>query len=192
MRFFTIIVLSTTCAAFASTYEQCRESINSASQFFSSYDLSSYILGNDVFAVLGRIPETMEITLVSDSPLRLDISNFTTLGSESICNIQIALINLSAIVFIRDSNLTPDLRTIIDEKYFLGQLLSAVYCSGLVTSSNINACCIYEQLQSKRSLSIDQEPPRIKRVNTRNVQLTPSFSTDSPSGFSFGAISIKK
>ena len=187
-----VMALGTVCTVFAGTYEQCRESIDSAGQFFSSYDLSGYILGNDVFAVLGRIPDIMEITLISHSPLRLDISSFTTLGSESVCDIQIRPIALSAIVFIRDMSLTPSLRSIIEEKYFPGQLLPTIYCSEILTSPAFGACCVYEVLQSRRSLSADRDEPEIKRANTESSTFKPPLSINIATEFSFGSIDTGK
>ena len=186
MRFLTLWVLVAVRTVFAGNYEQCLESIDSAGRFFSTSDnLSSYILKNDVFAVLGRISGIMEITLISNSPLRLDIFDFTTLGSESYCDIQVCSISLSAIVYVRDTSLIPDLRNIIEGKYFQGQVLPSVYCSELITSPGIEACCIYEKLQSKRSLRIDPDSLETKKMNTGNIKSTPSIFTGIPPEFSF-------
>ena len=53
----------------ATTYEECRESVESVEEYFLEIEFPSYLIDNDILAVLGRSPDNIEISLINASSL---------------------------------------------------------------------------------------------------------------------------
>ena len=144
-RFIMWFLLSTlflSFSIFGNTLEECKRSVETVDSFFVNTDFAKHIINNDVFAVLGRT-QSMEINFVED------------FESSTITHIPIQKLDIS-ITYARDKKLTPDLKNIINSKFFLGQIYPMFYCSDNIKGLEI--CCIYKETRSKRhTVSEDEE-----------------------------------
>ena len=156
LQIILFILFSTSIQATA--YEECRESVESVEDYFLEIEFPSYLIGNDILAVLGRSPDNIEISLINASSLtNMSIDMFFKIGSEMCCTVPIKRIALKAITFARGLNFHKSLREIIESKYYYGQEFPNLYCSETANINSLEICCIYDRLQSKRRAPRDNK-----------------------------------
>lgn len=169
---FLLLTVSLSFSIYGSTFEECTRSVETVDHFFTGTAFSNYLVRNDVFSVLGRIKDTMEINFID--------------GKDAVVSyVKIQDLATTSTVFARDKNLTPNLRDIIVSNYFAGQVEPTLYC---INNSRLTICCIYTEMQSKRhAVSQDEELlPLAKRPVYKGYNFDVSVMISPVLGFTHG------